>query len=65
MCCWVFDGHGIEPWKPDCQDYYPLNVYGQTKLEGELAVSELLEKNFIVRITWVLGVNGKNLLKRF
>ncbi|MCD8157015.1 MAG: dTDP-4-dehydrorhamnose reductase [Clostridiales bacterium] len=60
---YVFDGQGEEPWQPDCTDYKPLNVYGQTKLEGELAVSELLEKFFIVRIAWVFGVNGKNFIK--
>ncbi|MBQ0102034.1 MAG: dTDP-4-dehydrorhamnose reductase [Firmicutes bacterium] len=60
---YVFDGGGTEPWKPDCKDYKPLNVYGQTKLEGELAVSSILEKYFIVRIAWVLGLNGKNFIK--
>ena len=60
---YVFDGQGTEPWKPDCKDYKPLNVYGQTKLEGELAVSSLLEKYFIVRIAWVFGLNGKNFIK--
>ena len=60
---YVFDGQGTQPWQPDCKDYKPLNVYGQTKLEGELAVSELLEKYFIVRIAWVFGVNGKNFIK--
>ena len=60
---YVFDGQGTEPWQPDCKDYKPLNVYGQTKLEGELAVSGLLEKYFIVRIAWVFGVNGKNFIK--
>lgn len=60
---YVFDGQGTEPWKPDCKDYKPLNVYGQTKLEGELAVAELLEKYFIVRIAWVFGLNGKNFIK--
>ena len=60
---YVFDGQGTEPWKPDCKDYKPLNVYGQTKLEGELAVSGTLDKYFIVRIAWVFGVNGKNFIK--
>ena len=60
---YVFDGQGIEPWKPDCKDYKPLNVYGQTKLEGELAVSSTLDKYFIVRIAWVFGLNGKNFIK--
>lgn len=60
---YVFDGEGTEPWKPDCKEYNPLNVYGQTKLEGELAVSGMLEKYFIVRIAWVFGINGKNFIK--
>ena len=60
---YVFDGQGSTPWKPDCKDYKPLNVYGQSKLDGELAVSELLQKYFIVRIAWVFGLNGKNFIK--
>lgn len=60
---YVFDGQGTEPWKPDCKDFKPLNVYGQTKLEGELAVSSTLDKYFIVRIAWVFGLNGKNFIK--
>ena len=60
---YVFDGQGTAPWKPDCKDYKPRNVYGQTKLEGELAVSRTLEKYFIVRIAWVFGLNGKNFIK--
>lgn len=60
---YVFDGQGTEPWQPDCKDYAPLNVYGQTKLEGELAVANTLDKYFIVRIAWVFGVNGKNFIK--
>lgn len=60
---YVFDGQGTQPWQPDCKDYKPLNVYGQTKLEGELAVSRTLEKYFIVRIAWVFGLNGKNFIK--
>lgn len=60
---YVFDGQGTEPWQPDCKDYAPLNVYGQTKLEGELAVSELLNEYFIVRIAWVFGENGNNFIK--
>lgn len=60
---YVFNGQGTEPWKPDCKDYEPLNVYGQTKLGGELAVANLLEKYFIVRIAWVFGVNGNNFIK--
>ena len=60
---YVFDGQGTEPWQPDCKDYKPLNVYGQTKLEGEHAVSSILQKFFIVRIAWVFGLNGKNFIK--
>ena len=60
---YVFDGQGSTPWEPDCTDYKPLSVYGQTKLEGEQAVSTHLEKYFIVRIAWVFGVNGKNFIK--
>ena len=60
---YVFDGQGEKPWEPDCKDYKPLNIYGQTKLEGEFAVSGQLEKYFIVRIAWVFGVNGKNFIK--
>lgn len=60
---YVFNGQGEEPWQPDCKDYAPLSVYGQTKLDGELAVSGLLSKFFIVRIAWVFGKNGKNFIK--
>ncbi|MBQ3430505.1 dTDP-4-dehydrorhamnose reductase [Candidatus Saccharibacteria bacterium] len=57
---YVFDGKGDEPWKPDDKNFAPQNFYGKTKLGGELAVSELLDKYFIVRIAWVFGKNGKN-----
>ena len=60
---YIFNGQGETPWTPDCEDYQPLNVYGQTKLEGELAVRRALEKFFIVRIAWVFGLNGKNFIK--
>lgn len=60
---YVFDGQGQEPWQPDCKDYKPLSVYGETKLAGELAVADRLEKYFIVRIAWVFGKNGKNFIK--
>ena len=60
---YVFDGQGEKPWKPDDSNYKPLNVYGQTKLDGELAVSSILDKYFIVRIAWVFGLNGKNFIK--
>lgn len=59
---YVFDGEGERPWEPD-DERHPLNVYGQTKYEGELAVEKYLEKYFIVRIAWVFGVNGKNFIK--
>ncbi len=59
---YVFDGKGERPWEPD-DERHPLNVYGQTKYEGELAVQNTLEKYFIVRIAWVFGVNGKNFIK--
>jgi dTDP-4-dehydrorhamnose reductase len=60
---YVFDGQGETPWEPDCKAYAPLNVYGQTKLDGELAVSGTLDKYFIVRIAWVFGLNGNNFVK--
>lgn len=60
---YVFDGKGETPWQPDCKAYDPLNVYGQSKLDGELAVCNTLEKYFIVRIAWVFGLNGKNFVK--
>lgn len=60
---YVFDGQGTEPWTPDCRNYNPLNVYGLTKFEGELAVASLLSKFFIVRIAWVFGTNGSNFIK--
>ena len=60
---YVFNGQGETPWDPDCKDYQPLNVYGQSKFGGELAVSGALEKYFIVRIAWVFGLNGSNFIK--
>lgn len=60
---YVFDGQGDEPWQADCKSYAPLNVYGESKLQGELAVSQILEKYFIVRIAWVFGLNGNNFIK--
>ena len=60
---YVFDGQGTRPWQPDDKDYAPLNVYGQSKLEGEFAVRETLERAFIVRIAWVFGKNGKNFIR--
>ncbi|MDD6434808.1 MAG: dTDP-4-dehydrorhamnose reductase, partial [Clostridiales bacterium] len=59
---YVFDGEGDRPWEPD-EERHPLNMYGLTKYEGELAVEEKLDKFFIVRISWVFGVNGKNFIK--
>lgn len=60
---YVFNGQGTEPWQPDCKDYKPLNVYGQSKLDGELAVANTLERFFIVRTAWVFGLNGNNFVK--
>ena len=60
---YVFDGQGDRPWQPDDKCYAPLNVYGQSKLDGELAVNRILEKYLIVRIAWVFGLNGKNFIK--
>ena len=60
---YVFDGQGTKPWQPDCKDYKPLSVYGETKLGGELAVANTLSKYFIVRIAWVFGKNGNNFIK--
>lgn len=60
---YVFDGQGTRPWEPDDPVTQPLNVYGQTKWEGEQAVRALVEKHFIVRIAWVFGVNGRNFIK--
>ena len=60
---YVFDGKGEKPWEPDCTDYAPLNVYGESKLAGEKAVSDRLSSFFIVRIAWVFGKNGKNFIK--
>lgn len=60
---YVFNGQGTAPWKPDCKDYAPLSVYGQTKLDGEIAVAGTLDKFFIVRIAWVFGLNGNNFVK--
>lgn len=60
---YVFNGKGDRPWEPDDKCFAPLNVYGQSKLEGEKAVSSILEKFFIVRIAWVFGINGNNFIK--
>ena len=60
---YAFDGQGTDPWEPDCRDFSPLNVYGQSKLDGEIAVSSILDKYFIVRIAWVFGLNGKNFIR--
>lgn len=59
---YVFDGQGTRPWEPD-DERHPINIYGQTKYEGELAVEKWLDKYFIVRISWVFGLNGKNFIK--
>lgn len=60
---YVFDGQGTEPWKPDCGDFKPLNWYGESKLQGEKAVKEMLEKYFIIRTAWAFGLNGSNFVK--
>ncbi len=60
---YVFDGQGSEPWKADCKDYAPQNVYGKSKLDGEFAVANTLNQYFIVRIAWVFGKNGNNFIK--
>ena len=60
---YVFDGQGTEPWEADCKEYAPLSVYGRTKLEGEEAVKSILEKHFIVRTSWVFGINGNNFVR--
>lgn len=60
---YVFDGQGERPWEPDDRNYAPLNVYGQSKLQGELAVADTLQQFFIVRIAWVFGLNGNNFIK--
>lgn len=60
---YVFDGTGDQPWQPDCKAYRPINVYGRTKLEGELAVANTVEKFYIVRISWAFGINGGNFIK--
>ena len=60
---YVFSGEGTEPWKPDCEDFAPLNYYGETKLQGEFAVRNTLEKYYIVRTSWVFGSHGNNFVK--
>ncbi|MBQ7522727.1 MAG: dTDP-4-dehydrorhamnose reductase [Clostridia bacterium] len=60
---YVFDGTGVQSWRADCQEFSPQNIYGDSKLQGELSVSRLLEKYFIVRIAWVFGINGKNFVR--
>lgn len=60
---YVFDGEGERPWQPDDKNYAPQNYYGETKLQGELAVSSQLDKYFVVRIAWVFGLNGKNYIR--
>ncbi len=60
---YVFNGQGNEPWKPDFKGFAPLNVYGDSKLKGELATSNVLDKYFVVRIAWAFGRNGDNFVK--
>lgn len=59
---YIFSGDGDRPWEPD-DEADPLNVYGQTKYEGEQEVKSRLNKYFIVRISWVFGINGNNFIK--
>lgn len=60
---YVFFGLGDKPWSADEKDFNPLNVYGESKLQGEKAVASTLDKYFIVRTAWVFGLNGKNFIK--
>ena len=60
---YVFDGQGETPWDPDCKDYAPISVYGESKLRGEQALAETIDKYFIVRIAWAFGLNGNNFVK--
>ncbi len=60
---YVFDGRGTDPWQPDDRNFSPLNWYGETKLLGEQAVAETLDRFFIVRISWVFGKNGRNFVR--
>lgn len=60
---YVFNGEGEKPWQPDDKNYAPINVYGQSKLDGEKEVAKILDKYFIVRIAWVFGKNGKNFVR--
>lgn len=59
---YVFNGQGNRPWEPD-DKREPLNVYGESKFEAELAIEKYLQKYFIVRTSWVFGMNGKNFVK--
>ena len=59
---YVFPGGGDRPWEPD-DATDPLNLYGKSKLLGEEAVRAATDRHFIVRISWVFGVNGKNFVK--
>ena len=60
---YVFDGTGTEPWKADDRNYAPLNVYGQSKLDGEIALASASERFFVVRTAWVFGANGNNFVR--
>ena len=60
---YVFNGQGTEPWQEDCKNHTPLNVYGKSKLYGEFAVQETMEKYFIIRVSWAFGINGNNFIK--
>ena len=60
---YVFDGEGVDPWDPDERDFAPLNYYGESKLGGETAIAEILDKFFVVRTSWVFGAMGNNFVK--
>ena len=60
---YIFDGTGQAAWKPEDENYSPLNYYGFTKLQGEFAVKKYLQNFFIVRIAWVFGKNGNNFVR--
>lgn len=60
---YVFSGEGKDYWKPDDKIKEPLNIYGKTKYEGEIAVQKYLDKFYIIRISWVFGINGNNFVK--
>ena len=60
---YVFDGTGTKPWRPEETSFAPLNVYGQSKLDGERVVQAFVKQMFIIRTAWVFGINGNNFVK--